>query len=289
MFPWFKKLLSKDDTNNTSLFFLFILPKLLTNKEIPIPINVDKTRFVAKSHIVIPPFLIDIVTLRYVKQDINTAGCCFNVTAITINGIIPILTIVNSNNLYKTKEKPGKYKSIKGIENIDKVIDISQAPIGRTPRSNPVTYTGVFSAIRDLFASTPEAKAKGYNVVWGPVVDMASKGAVCRNSRCLSDDINTVCDYALAMIKGYQDEGMIVSAKHFLNPPDILDDTHMKEGVSSMSENELLEIVAKPYERAIKEAGLTGVMTGHFVLKNIDDKYMIKKCLKLYLKTFLYS
>ena len=56
----------------------------------------------------------------------------------------------------------GVYKQIKGIEHIDKVVVIDQSPIGRTPRSNPVTYTGVFSAIRELFASVPEAKAKGY-------------------------------------------------------------------------------------------------------------------------------
>ncbi len=56
----------------------------------------------------------------------------------------------------------GNYRQIKGIENIDKVVVIDQSPIGRTPRSNPVTYTGVFSAIRELFASVPEAKAKGY-------------------------------------------------------------------------------------------------------------------------------
>jgi len=56
----------------------------------------------------------------------------------------------------------GKHKSISGIENLDKVIDIDQSPIGRTPRSNPATYTGVFDMIRDLFATTTEAKAKGY-------------------------------------------------------------------------------------------------------------------------------
>ncbi len=66
------------------------------------------------------------------------------------------------NNLYKTKEKPGKYKSIKGLELIDKVINISQEPIGKTPRSNPATYTGVFDDIRDVFAMTKEAKIRGY-------------------------------------------------------------------------------------------------------------------------------
>ena len=68
-----------------------------------------------------------------------------------------------SANLYKTKVKPGKYKSITGLENIDKVIDISQAPIGRTPRSNPATYVGVFDDIRDVFASTKDAKIRGYD------------------------------------------------------------------------------------------------------------------------------
>ena len=57
---------------------------------------------------------------------------------------------------------PGKHKGIEGIDQLDKVIDIDQSPIGRTPRSNPATYTGVFDQIRDLFASTPDAKAKGY-------------------------------------------------------------------------------------------------------------------------------
>ena len=68
-----------------------------------------------------------------------------------------------SNNLYKSKEKPGKFKKIKGLENIDKVIDISQSPIGRTPRSNPATYTGVFDDIRDVFTETKEAKMRGYD------------------------------------------------------------------------------------------------------------------------------
>ncbi|MEG2351616.1 MAG: excinuclease ABC subunit UvrA, partial [Bacilli bacterium] len=67
-----------------------------------------------------------------------------------------------ASNLYVTKEIPGKYKSIKGINLIDKVVDISQAPIGRTPRSNPATYVGVFDDIRDVFASTKESKIKGY-------------------------------------------------------------------------------------------------------------------------------
>ena len=78
-------------------------------------------------------------------------------------------TLVNEV-LYKTiakeinraSEKPGKCKEIKGLENIDKIINIDQSPIGRTPRSNPATYTGVFDIIRDIFAGTNEAKLRGY-------------------------------------------------------------------------------------------------------------------------------
>ena len=65
--------------------------------------------------------------------------------------------------LNRAKTFPGKFKTIEGLEHLDKVIDISQAPIGRTPRSNPATYIGVFNDIRDLFASTKDAKAKGYS------------------------------------------------------------------------------------------------------------------------------
>ncbi len=67
------------------------------------------------------------------------------------------------NKLYKARELPGEVKDIKGLENIDKVVMISQDPIGRTPRSNPATYTGVFDEIRKLFAETKEAKMKGYS------------------------------------------------------------------------------------------------------------------------------
>lgn len=68
-----------------------------------------------------------------------------------------------SNILNHSKKKPGKFKTIKGYENLDKVIDIDQSPIGRTPRSNPATYTGLFADIRELFAQTAEAKRRGYN------------------------------------------------------------------------------------------------------------------------------
>ena len=68
-----------------------------------------------------------------------------------------------ARKLNRARTIPGKFKKIEGMEQLDKVIDIDQSPIGRTPRSNPATYTGVFDMIRDLFASTADAKAKGYN------------------------------------------------------------------------------------------------------------------------------
>ncbi|MDD2217558.1 MAG: excinuclease ABC subunit UvrA [Eubacteriales bacterium] len=67
-----------------------------------------------------------------------------------------------AEKINRSKEKPGKYKSINGLEHIDKIVEINQTPIGRTPRSNPGTYTGVFTHIRDLFASLPEAKMRGF-------------------------------------------------------------------------------------------------------------------------------
>ena len=66
-------------------------------------------------------------------------------------------------NIYGSKLKPGTHKEIKGLDNVDKVVQITQAPIGRTPRSNPATYTGVFDDIRDIFAETKEAKIRGYD------------------------------------------------------------------------------------------------------------------------------
>jgi excinuclease ABC subunit A len=67
-----------------------------------------------------------------------------------------------AQKLYRSREEPGEHKTISGTENIDKVIRIDQSPIGRTPRSNPATYTGVFSQIRDLYAMLPESRERGY-------------------------------------------------------------------------------------------------------------------------------
>ena len=93
-------------------------------------------------------------------------GMLVSVTGVSGSGksslINEILYPAVANRINGSNYDEGKYKDIKGIEHIDKVVVIDQSPIGRTPRSNPVTYTGVFSAIRELFAAVPEAKAKGY-------------------------------------------------------------------------------------------------------------------------------
>ena len=72
------------------------------------------------------------------------------------------LNLILNNN--KTRKTPKEFRNYKGTELIDKIIDIDQSPIGRTPRSNPATYTGAFGPIREWFASLPEAKARGYKV-----------------------------------------------------------------------------------------------------------------------------
>jgi excinuclease ABC subunit A len=77
--------------------------------------------------------------------------------------ITDTLAPVITNRLYRTRRRAGEYRSIEGLELVDKIIDVDQSPIGRTPRSNPATYTGLWDDVRSLFASTPEAKARGYS------------------------------------------------------------------------------------------------------------------------------
>jgi excinuclease ABC subunit A len=94
-------------------------------------------------------------------------GTLLCVTGVSGSGkstlIIEILAKALEKKFYRAKDEPGAHKEIKGMNEIDKVISIDQSAIGRTPRSNPATYTGVFTTIRDLFTETPEAKLKGYD------------------------------------------------------------------------------------------------------------------------------
>jgi len=99
-----------------------------------------------------------------VKIPLGTFTCVTGVSGSGKSTLVnEILYKSIANNLYTNKEKPGKHKEIKGLDNIDKVIQITQSPIGRTPRSNPATYVSVFDDIRDIFAETKEAKIKGYD------------------------------------------------------------------------------------------------------------------------------
>ncbi len=77
--------------------------------------------------------------------------------------VIDVLSKALTKHFFRAKDEPGAHKALKGLEYIDKVISIDQSPIGRTPRSNPATYTGVFTLIRDLFSNLPEAKIRGYD------------------------------------------------------------------------------------------------------------------------------
>lgn len=144
-------------------------------------------------------------------------------------------SLINSV-LYKTLAKElnkakcglGNAKSISGYENLDKVIDISQAPIGRTPRSNPATYTGVFDLIRDLFASTNEAKAKGYQKgrfsfnVNGGRCDACSGDGIIKIEMHFLPDIYVPCEVCKG--KRYNNETLNITYKG-KNIYDVLDMT----------------------------------------------------------------
>ncbi len=117
-------------------------------------------------------------------------------SSLVIDTLFPLL----KQKLYRSKERAGEARGISGFEAIDRVIDIDQSPIGRTPRSNPATYTGVFTFIRDLFAKIPESRVRGYkegrfsfNVKGGRCETCAGEGFVKIEMQFLPD-VYIVCD-----------------------------------------------------------------------------------------------
>jgi len=121
------------------------------------------------------------------------------------------------NKVMHSKQQEGSYKSIEGVEKINQIIDIDQSPIGRTPRSNPATYTGVFTAIRDIFANTKEAKARGYgtnrfsfNVKGGRCEKCQGDGQIKVEMQFLPD-MYVTCDACNG--KRYNDEALQVDYK----------------------------------------------------------------------------
>ncbi len=152
-----------------------------------------------------------------------------------VNGILYQVLARKLNGAYTA---PGKHKDVLGLENLDKVICIDQSPIGRTPRSNPATYTGLFTEIRELFASTPDAKRRGYksgrfsfNVKGGRCEACEGDGVKCIEMHFLPD-VYVTCDICKG--KRYNHDTLEVKYKG-KNIFDVLDMT-VEEGKSFFSE-----------------------------------------------------
>ena len=142
--------------------------------------------------------------------------------------VTEVLTHGVQNALGRLRIKPGACKEIKGLENIDKIVEISQDPIGRTPRSNPATYTGVFDDIRELFAQTKEAKMLGYDKgrfsfnVKGGRCEACQGDGILRISMHFLPDVYVPCDQCEG--KRYNEETLQVTYKG-KNIADVLDMT----------------------------------------------------------------
>ena len=165
-----------------------------------------------------------------------------------------------TSTIYSSKEKPGQYKSIKGLENVDKVVNITQDPIGRTPRSNPATYVGVFDAIRDVFAETREAKIRGYDKgrfsfnVKGGRCEACWGDGVKKIEMHFLPDVYVPCDVCNAT--RYNKETLKVKFKG-LNIAEVLD-LRVDEAI------EIFENVPKVYKslKIMQEVGLGYVKLG---------------------------
>ena len=171
-----------------------------------------------------------------------------------------ILGKLLSSTINKSKEKPGKYKTVKGIEYVDKVVNITQDPIGRTPRSNPATYTGVFDSIRDVFAETREAKLHGYDKsrfsfnVKGGRCEACSGDGVKKIEMHFLPDVYVPCDVCNAT--RYNKETLKVKFKG-LNIAEVLD-LRVSEALK------VFENVPKVYKtlKIMDEVGLGYVQLG---------------------------
>ena len=171
-----------------------------------------------------------------------------------------ILCKTLSNKINRSKDKPGKFKDIKGIENVDKIVNITQDPIGRTPRSNPATYTGVFDSIRDVFAETKEAKIHGYDKsrfsfnVKGGRCEACSGDGVKKIEMHFLPDVYVPCDVCNAT--RYNRETLKIKFKG-LNISEILD-TRVSDALK------IFENVPKVYKtlKVMEEVGLGYVSLG---------------------------
>ena len=169
-----------------------------------------------------------------VKIPIGLFSCVTGVSGSGKSSLVnQILYKALSQKLNHSKLKPGKFKEIKGLEYLDKVIEIDQSPIGRTPRSNPATYTGVFDYIRDVFAMTPEAKMRGYQKgrfsfnVKGGRCEACSGDGILKVEMHFLPDVYVPCEVCKG--KRYNRETLQIKYKG-KNIADILDMT-VEEGV----------------------------------------------------------
>ena len=171
-----------------------------------------------------------------------------------------ILCKALSNKINRSKDKPGKFKAIKGIDNVDKIVNITQDPIGRTPRSNPATYTGVFDAIRDVFAETKESKIHGYDKsrfsfnVKGGRCEACSGDGVKKIEMHFLPDVYVPCDVCNAT--RYNKETLKIKFKG-LNISEVLD-TRVSDALK------IFENVPKVYKtlKVMDEVGLGYVALG---------------------------
>jgi excinuclease ABC subunit A len=159
-------------------------------------------------------------------------GKLISITGVSGSGKSTLITEILAKSLtkhfYQSKANPGKHKAISGVEHIDKIIDIDQSPIGRTPRSNPATYTGLFTPIRDMFAGLPEARIRGYkagrfsfNVTGGRCEACSGDGLVKIEMQFLPD-VYVECEVCHG--KRYNQEALEIHFKG-KNISDVLDMT----------------------------------------------------------------